>query len=640
MDSEVGSKYEALLSSIGDGIIATDKEGKIIFINLSAEASLGWKSEELLGKHLQEALGLYDRNGIAVSLRERPFEIALTTGETTTTSASASITSTADVYFYQRKDGTRFPVAMTVTAIVLDKATTGAIEVFRDITKEIELDNLRTGEQERAKETELKDEATLASIDSGIISVDEQGRIVAMSRAAEKMLGWRLEEVKNGDVQEIVQIFDEQGNLIPKEKRPMHVALKTGEDTTTSSIGTATYFYTRRDGTKFPVSIAVAPIIFEGKIFGAIDNFRDITEEIERTTQLAEAKAKDEALLSSIGDGVMAVDTEGKVIFMNHAAETLLGWKSEELLGKNLHEFSNVYDDQGIQVPYEKRPIDIAISSGKTTFADTYFYDRKDGTKFPVSLLGAPVVLSNNKIIGAIDVFRDITKEKELDKEKSEFISLASHQLRSPNTAISWNLEALLDGDKGPLNDGQKELANEAHKSSKIMEELIGGFLDATKVESNGFAIERGDVDLAQISDSVLGELAKQIQDKKLNITKQYGTDVPHLDIGTKTARIILQNLLTNAVKYTPESGAVEVKIEKTPEGVTISVKDNGYGIPEAAKNRIFTKLFRAENAIEKEPSGTGLGLYLLKSLVDKLGGKVWFESKEGAGSTFYVNLK
>lgn len=354
----------------------------------------------------------------------------------------------------------------------------------------------------------------------------------------------------------------------------------------------------------------------------------------------SEAESKYEALLSSIGDGVMATDTEGKVIFMNHAAELSLGWKSEELLGKNIHEFANVYDETGIQVPYEKRPIDIAISSGKTTSVDTYFYDRKNGTKFPVALSGAPVMLQNNKIIGAIDVFRDITKERELDKEKDEFISLASHQLRNPNTAIAWNLEALLDGDKGPLNDGQKELVEEARKASKIMEELIGGFLDATKIESAGFVIEKGDVDLSQISDSVLEELTKQISDKKLQVIKKYGTDVPRLDIGTKTARIILQNLLTNAVKYTPEGGTVEVKMEKNAGGVVISVKDNGYGIPEDAQSKIFTKLFRADNVLEKEPSGTGLGLYLLKLLVDKLGGKVWFESKEGTGTTFHVDLK
>jgi signal transduction histidine kinase len=159
-------------------------------------------------------------------------------------------------------------------------------------------------------------------------------------------------------------------------------------------------------------------------------------------------------------------------------------------------------------------------------------------------------------------------------------------------------------------------------------------------MESTGFAIKKEEVDLVEICDSILTELAGRILEKKTIIIKHYGIAIPHLNIGKKAATIIFQNLLTNAIKYTPEGGTVEIKIDTIVKGVLISVKDNGYGIPEAAKSRIFSKLFRADNVREKEPTGTGLGLYLLKSLVDKIGGKVWFESKEGEGSTFYVELK
>jgi len=176
--------------------------------------------------------------------------------------------------------------------------------------------------------------------------------------------------------------------------------------------------------------------------------------------------------------------------------------------------------------------------------------------------------------------------------------------------------------------------------SVKGMLNLVAGFLDATKIEAAGFVVERGKVDLAQICDSVIGELAGQISDKKIDIIKDYGKDIPLLDIGIKTGRVIFQNLISNAVKYTQEKGTVEVKIEKSKEGAKISVKDNGYGIPESAKKQIFTKLYRADNVRVKEPLGTGLGLYLVKKLVDNLGGKVWFESKLGVGSTFYVSLK
>ncbi|MFZ2205197.1 MAG: ATP-binding protein [Minisyncoccia bacterium] len=232
------------------------------------------------------------------------------------------------------------------------------------------------------------------------------------------------------------------------------------------------------------------------------------------------------------------------------------------------------------------------------------------------------------------------SKEEELDKSKDEFLLLASHQLASPITATLWGLKPIINGKRGLINEEQKETLEEIYKRTENMMDLVGGFLDLTKIESSGFEVVRGDVDLVQMSDLILGELEKQILDKKINIIKKYSSSVLHVDIGTKTARIILQNLLTNAVKYTPENGTIEVLIEKNIKGISIVVKDNGCGIPEESKIHIFSKLFRADNVKEKEPLGTGLGLYLLKSMVDKLGGKVWFESEEGKGTTFFVNLK
>lgn len=352
-----------------------------------------------------------------------------------------------------------------------------------------------------------------------------------------------------------------------------------------------------------------------------------------------EAKAKDEAMLSSIREGLIAVDMHGRVMVMSKATERLLGLSFDELKGKIFNNFITVIDEKKQVVPKNKRPLYLALTTGKEIINTKYSYVRKDGTSFPASSITAPIILKG-KIIGSINNFQDITEEKALAKAKDEFISLASHQLKSPTTAISWSLEALLDGDEGPLNDGQKKLADSAYASAKNMAELVSGFLDITKMESSGFAIESGDVNLLEISDSVLAELANQLAEKKITLVKEYGKNIPHLTIGTKTARVIFQNLLSNAVKYTPEGGTVEAKIEKTADGISISVKDNGYGIPNEAKSHIFTKLFRADNIKEKEPSGTGLGLYLLKSLVDKLGGKVWFESEEGQGTTFYVNLK
>ncbi len=354
--------------------------------------------------------------------------------------------------------------------------------------------------------------------------------------------------------------------------------------------------------------------------------------------KLEEAEAIDEAILSSITEGFVAVNKLGQVISISKETERMLGWSVDVLKGKIFNHFVTVLDEKGQVVPQEKRPLYLALTTGKKIVTLGNSYVRKDGTSFATYSYAAPIFLKG-EIIGSINNFQDVTKEKKLDKAKDEFISLAAHQLKNPIASIAWTVESLLDGTHGAQNEKQKEVLGRILESSKNMKELIDGFLDITKIEFGGFAVEKGDVDLLEISDSVLEELASQISFKKTNVVRKYGTNIPHINIGTKAASVIFLNLISNAVKYTPEGGTVEIRIEKTAKGISISVKDNGYGIAEEDKAKIFTKLFRADNIKEKEPSGTGLGLYLLKNLVGKLGGEIWFESKEGAGTTFYVNL-
>ena len=254
---------------------------------------------------------------------------------------------------------------------------------------------------------------------------------------------------------------------------------------------------------------------------------------------------------------------------------------------------------------------------------------------FFVLFLGATILI----VFLTLPFSRSILAVEEAsNRERDELISLASHQLKSPITAISWYTELLLGQDKKSLNKKSIDILKEIRNINKNMLELIEGFLDLTKFKSVNFVLEKGVIDLRKVSDSVLEVLAGQIAAKKIKLIKRY-ENIPLINIGDRTARIILQNLLTNAVKYTPEGGMVEVDLKKSQEGISVIVKDNGFGIPESAKSRIFSKLFRANNIIKKVPSGTGLGLYLLKKLVDKVGGKIWFESKEGVGSTFYVLL-
>lgn len=358
----------------------------------------------------------------------------------------------------------------------------------------------------------------------------------------------------------------------------------------------------------------------------------------EERTALSIAKAKDEAILESLGDGVVATDENGIIISTNSAAEKLLNGKRSDLLGKKVFEVLHLFDYQGNIVPPEGRPHQIAFVTGARTMAK-YSYERMDGSRFPAAITVSPIIFEKRNV-GTIEIFRDITKEEELDKAKNDFISLASHQLKGPITAISWSLGEFLIYYKKKLNKAQKVLLEKIYEINRGMLGLVGGFLDVTRMETSGFAVEAGDIDLKKTCDLVIEELRGQAEDKKIEIIKKYDNKIIISNIGVKTARIIFQNLLTNAIKYSSEKGKVEISIEKLDTGIHINIKDYGFGIPDKAKQFIFTKLFRADNAKEKEPSGTGLGLYLVKSLLDKSGGKIWFESLEDKGTTFFIDLK
>jgi signal transduction histidine kinase len=311
-------------------------------------------------------------------------------------------------------------------------------------------------------------------------------------------------------------------------------------------------------------------------------------------------------------------------------------------------------DEKGSSVPSEQHPIKLALSLGEklttTTTTTTYSLIRKDKTKFPVTLTATPIILEN-KLLGAVLVFRDITKEKEIDKVKTEFISLASHQLRTPLTSIGWYVEMLQSGDAGVLNDKQKKFLSEVYTGNKRMVELVNSLLNVSRMELGTFVVEPEPTDIALLARSVADEQKLQIEEKKLKLSAKYAKDLPLFSADPKLLRMVAQNLLSNAVEYTPDKGKVgfdiwlakkgdEVGGKKVKEdSIVIIVSDTGYGIPAAQQEKIFTKLFRADNVREKDTDGTGLGLYIVKAIVDHSGGEIWFESEENKGTTFYVTL-
>ena len=338
----------------------------------------------------------------------------------------------------------------------------------------------------------------------------------------------------------------------------------------------------------------------------------------------------------------MSTNQDGMITMVNNAALEMLKFKEKDVMNKSVMDVISIVDEKNKPINMAHHPLVLALSTGEKTttpLGTTYYYVRKDGTKFPAGITVTPFVWQG-KIVGTILVFRDITVEKEIDQMKTEFVSLASHQLRTPLSTINWYAEMLLAGDAGKINKEQKEYLQEIYIGNQRMVELVNSLLNVSRIELGTFAVDPEMASLKEMAESVFDELKPQITEKKMQITKKYDKKLSKVNVDTKLMRIVFQNLLTNAVKYTGEKGKINLEIKRRVKDIMVIVSDNGFGIPKKQQAQIFTKMFRADNVKAKDTTGTGLGLYIIKSIIEQSAhGKIWFESVEGKGTTFYFTI-
>ncbi len=363
------------------------------------------------------------------------------------------------------------------------------------------------------------------------------------------------------------------------------------------------------------------------------------TVELKRETKaLAEIKAKDEAILSSIGDGVAVADTTGKLIYWNTAAEEIVGIKFGETQSDDWEKTYGVfYPDEKTPMPGEEQALALAVK-GQTIDAMPEFIRNAgvpEGRHIAVS--AKPVKLADGTVLGAVAIFRDVTKEFEVDKAKTEFVSLASHQLRTPLTAINWYSEML--GTTGKLTKDQQSFAAEINTASTRMSDLVNSLLNVSRLELGTFAIEPEPADIVAIAEAAIHEQEITFKTKKQTFTFTHDDALPTLALDKRLIHITIQNLLSNASKYTPDGGEVTLAITKKGKGIRITCIDNGYGIPKAQQKDMFKKLFRADNVKKLAIEGTGLGLYIIKSIIEAAGSTISFKSTEGKGTTFTIDI-
>jgi PAS domain S-box-containing protein len=361
----------------------------------------------------------------------------------------------------------------------------------------------------------------------------------------------------------------------------------------------------------------------------------DLTVEESKYEALAKDLEKFKLATDNAADNIIITDPEGIVIYVNKSVETITGYTPEETLGKK----SGALWRMPMTLGYYQSLWD-TIKNQKKVFVGEIQNRRKNGLIYTASISISPILDESGEIQFFVGIERDMTKEKEIDRAKDEFVSLASHQLRTPPSIIGWYTETLQAGDLGPVNERQADYLGEIYKANQRMIAVINSLLNISRIEMGTFAISPREIDIKSIIDETLKELASRFN-RKIEVIKNYD---PHLGlpkVDPNILQIIIDNLLSNSFKYSPpENTKIEIVAKIDNNSLLLSVKDNGIGIPLKDQSRVFEKLFRADNAVSVNPDGTGLGLYMIKKIiVDGLGGKIWFDSEENKGATFYLSL-
>lgn len=373
-----------------------------------------------------------------------------------------------------------------------------------------------------------------------------------------------------------------------------------------------------------------------------LEIFSDITERKKMEEQLAisnralqEALIRVRALFANIGEGVIATDKNGKIIALNKMAEVISGFKTNNLLGKSLFSMFRLEDQQGQLISKSLHPVNLALESNQV-IRGTYLLKKDSLNPLPLFITSSPVALKGETIEG-VTIFRDISEQMAIDKAKDEFVFTVSHELRTPLSAMSWIIERVFE-EKDQMSEKLKKYLGDTYSQTQRMLELVNNLLNATRMELGVFSYKYEDINLKDIVTEIASEFENKINDKKIVFKSAISKDTNMRKIYPSAIPIILRNLMSNAIKFTPVGGKINLKISKIENQLVIAVTDSGIGIPRQDLAKIFQKTYRAQN-VKGKFDGSGLGLYIIKGIIDHMGGKIVVKSRKIKGTTFTIIL-
>ena len=378
----------------------------------------------------------------------------------------------------------------------------------------------------------------------------------------------------------------------------------------------------------------VASAVNNAQLYRLISRQNDRLAELLRREQTEAAKSQ--AILEGVADGVLVADSNGDILLFNTAAERILGLSRAEILGRPIRELAGVFGESARNW-FEA----IEAWAGDPAGIEQDFLEQRLalGRRF-VSVHLSPVTMGNT-FLGVVSVIRDITRDVEVDRLKSEFVSTVSHELRTPMTSIKGYADLLLMGAAGPVPEAQGKFLEIIKNNADRLSLLVNDLLDIARIDQGRAKLNLAPLSVREVLDDVMKHLHGRIEDsgKAIHVTVDVPDDLPAVIADRDRVTQILTNLVDNAFQYTHEGGSIRVSAGLNADAIQINVADTGIGIAPENLERVFERFYRGEDPLVMASAGTGLGLSIVKNLVEMHGGRIWVESELGAGATFSFTL-
>jgi len=624
---ESEQRYRTIMMSVGDCVIATNTEGRVEMMNPVAEELTGCKMEEAQGKSLEEIFHIINEE--TRQTVENPVRRVMREG---------IVVSLANHSVLIAKDGTEHPIADSGAPISNEKGDiTGVVLVFRDQTQE-------RAAQKRLRESEANLHMLIEGVtDYAIYLLDPGGKIVSWNAGAERLNGYRAYEIIDQTFSRFFTQEDQQNGL------PQRLLAEARIQGSIEDEG----WRVRKDGSRFWANAVINALQKEdGSLYGFAKVTRDLTEQKRVEETLRETSETLATIVKTFPLAIIVTNLQGFVTLWNHAAETTFGWTADEAIGKPNPIIPTDKQD-------EVRHVCQQIIEGRSLIESETERVRKDGVRIAVSFTATTLGNKEGQPNGILAIIADITERKQAEKdiislntqleqrvikrtsqleaankELETFAYSVSHDLRAPLRAVDGFSKFVLEDYENKLDTEGKRLLNLIRINTQKMDQLISDLLNFSQVSRR--ELRYSEIDMKQMAISMFNETAQDDVKDKIRLTVD---QLPEAFADPTFLKQVWLNLLSNAIKFTSKKRKPDIQIGGKVENHsnTYYIKDNGVGFNPEYGHKLFGVFQRLHKSDDFE--GTGVGLAIVQRIIHRFGGKVWAESEEGKGATFYFSL-